>query len=516
MAHRSELPSGSGQAAGRFWVRVFTVASTAALAVGCGDGGNGPTKFGAVAGTVYLPFELSAALKPAVGATVRLSVGDFDTSTVTGDAGTFFFDQVPARTVRLVASLGTCLADTQVAVRVTEGDTTAADVTLSSSPSSNCFGLPFAGAARMEIDPASNRAVLLYDAAYTSADRSHPAIVVVDLTSGEGSTHEFADLDDVYDLVLVSGTEAVFNFKSATGFGLRFFDVAAMTASRADVIFETDLSFQGGRIALDDLHERLFVTVGNQPVFTPVGKVYALSLVTGLWLDADNDPADGDFAFDDDLVAGALGWAYNIAFDPAAGEILVGSRVVPFLQSPFLTAISVSKWGTFDRDSNLTAPTPGVRKINMDPGEGFTGFAVEYWDFAGGIGVAAKSLSGRAGMVTYTSGGTTFTTKLVEENTQLVADNQFLTIIPERQTWFTLIEDPGRPQAVRKSIEERELSTLQRHNRYETRFLEDPPLVPRGFAVNTQTQRLYVAYQNSPILEVFELCRGTACGGPVM
>jgi hypothetical protein len=87
--------------------------------------------------------------------------------------------------------------------------------------------------------------------------------------------------------------------------------------------------------------------------------------------------------------------------------------------------------------------------------------------------------------------------------------------VPQRQTWFMVLDDPSRPEETRNAVEERELSSLQRHNRYETRFLEDPPLVPRGFAVNTQTQRLYVAYRNSPILEVFELCRGTDCG-PVM
>ncbi|MEW5702291.1 MAG: carboxypeptidase-like regulatory domain-containing protein [Candidatus Zixiibacteriota bacterium] len=468
----------------------------------------------AVRGTVYLPYELSAAMTPASGVHVRLRGGDFDSSVVTGTTGSFFFRDVPVRSgYKLTFAASLCLSVPEQTVEVLKNDTARVDVTLAQN-SGNCYGLPFSGAARVEIDPVGGRTILLYDSAYLSAGRSHPAIVVLNLATGQGSTHEFSDLEDVCDLALISADEVAIYGRSVSAFGVRFFNIATMAASRADVVFETDMSFLGGRLALDDTREWLFATVGRQTLSfpDPVGKVYAVSLRSGLVVDADNDPADGNNAFDDDLVAGALGWAYNIAYDPLAGEILVGNLSVPFPEGPFLTAISLAKWGAFDRDSDLVAPTAGVRKVNMDPGEGFTGFAVDYWDFAQGIGVAGRSQSAFL-MVTYETGGTSYASKLRDNKVHPATRDldHVLKVVPERQTWFMLLDDPSRPDEVRSAIEERELSTLQRHNRYETQLVVDFFLVPRGFAVDAQAERLYVAYRNEPVLEVFDLCRGEDC-----
>ena len=63
---------------------------------------------------------------------------------------------------------------------------------------------------------------------------------------------------------------------------------------------------------------------------------------------------------------------------------------------------------------------------------------------------------------------------------------------------------PGN-EAVREAVEERSLDDLALAERFETRFLETPALDPRAFAVNATTGKLYVAYTNKAILEVFPL-----------
>ena len=63
----------------------------------------------------------------------------------------------------------------------------------------------------------------------------------------------------------------------------------------------------------------------------------------------------------------------------------------------------------------------------------------------------------------------------------------------------------GNEERVREAVEERSLDDLALAERFETRFLETPALDPRAFAVNATTGKLYVAYTNKAILEVFPL-----------
>ncbi|MBI3873168.1 MAG: carboxypeptidase regulatory-like domain-containing protein [candidate division Zixibacteria bacterium] len=483
---------------------VMLAAFVAALTTTCGGGGGvEPPKTGSVVGIVNLPFDLTAALIPADTARVHLFGGDYSQTKKTDANGRFVFDQIPVRTMTLVATYGSCLADTQKAISVPENDTLRLNVNLTASQPTECLILPYAGAARMEIASGSNRGILLYDTLAHVTTPPKPAIVVVDLMTGEGTSHQFADLQNVYDMALAGADVAVFNFKSADGYGLRFWNVTTMSKSREDIIYEPDRSTQPGQLTLDDTHTTVFVTAGR--FSDPWGSVYAAPVSGGDLNDADDDLSNDKFAFDNGLVAGSLGWAYGIAFDPAAGEILVGNRLTDVGQPPSITAIDWSKWGSFHRGS--PSGTPGVRVVPMDAG--VTGFAVEFWDFAGGKGVAAKSLSGVAAMLLYPSAGTTYSEQLVESGVELRSNDHALTIIPTRQSWFSIFDDPSRPDGVRKSVEERSLSTLARLRRFETRHapfnLEDPIPDARAFAFDNSTGGLYVAYRNLPLLEVFAL-----------
>ena len=149
---------------------------------GSGDDGTNPAQFGAVEGVVRLPFRLAASGEPIAGAAVQLTAGDFDTVTTTDETGTFFLDQVPARQASLSATLGNCLAVTGRSVVVRANDTVLADLTLESHADRDTISVGWAGATRMEIDPATHRAVLLYDAA---ARGGTPGIVTLDLTTGQ-------------------------------------------------------------------------------------------------------------------------------------------------------------------------------------------------------------------------------------------------------------------------------------------------------------------------------------------
>lgn len=462
---------------------------------GCGDDGNGPEKLGRVDGTVYLPFELAAALQPAAGVVVNLAGGDYTQNRTTAADGRFGFDDVPVRSMTLTYSPAACLADTQVAVSVLENDTVRVDVTLTGDVSGDCLSLPFAGAARMEIEAESNTAVLLYD----TSVRPKPAVVVVDLSTGGVRSAEFDDIANVFDMAFVSSNLIVFNcFKTGSGYYMRFFDISTMSMSGADVLYTINQGSLAGRLAVTPTGSDVFVTHRVQSGFTFDGQIFCVSVVQRNLQDADDDIPNLNFAFDHSLVQGSINWPYDVAIDPARNELLVGNY-----RDTLVIAIDYTLWGTFDRAANLIAPIMGVRKIVMATGT--PGFAPWFWNFAGGRGVAAWPGSGEAPLLAYESGGATFSQKLVDPGVTLSSGNHHLTIHSARGTWYTLVTDPNRPQSVREAIEERSLTALSKSARFETRFSETPALDPRAFAVNTQTNRVYVAYTNKAILEVFEL-----------
>lgn len=467
---------------------------------GCGDdNGDGKTEFGRVEGTVYLPFDLAAALQPAAGVTVLLSGGDFTDEITTGADGAFAFDDVPARAMTLRLSPSSCLSDTQISVTVPANDTLRKDVTLAPDLSEGCMPIPFAGAARMEIEPSSNQAVLLYN----TQVHANPAIVVVDLATGIVKTEEFTDITDAFDLALVSSDVIVFNcLKTGDGYYLRFWNIATMTSYRGDVQYAL---YRGAPPVIDDQFGHLVVTPNGTDVFVTHrqrqgtnynGQIYCINIAQGVLFDADNDVPNGNFAFDSNLVGSSVNWPYGAAIDPATNELLVSN-----FRDSVIVAINIAQWGSFDRDSNLTAPIPGaVRKIAAS--SGVAGFRPWFWDFSGGTGVAAHPSFGIAG---YQSGGTASTVSLPTPGMSLPFSTHHLTIHPPRETWYTIIDDASRPQSVRFSVEERSLSTLNRLRRFETRFAEIPELMPLAFAVNRATNILYVAYSNRAIIEVFPL-----------
>jgi DNA-binding beta-propeller fold protein YncE len=195
------------------------------------------------------------------------------------------------------------------------------------------------------------------------------------------------------------------------------------------------------------------------------------------------------------LVGASVNWPYGIALDESNFELLVANY-----NDTVIVAISLSHWGTFDRSANLAAPIPGVRKIAMSTG--ITGYRPFIWGFREGLGIAAHP---SFGMLAYESEGTTHSASLYQSEISLTSDKHHLVVFPDRETWYTLVTDPSRPQSVREAIEERSITTLAKSDRFESRFLETPALDPRAFAVNTQTHKLYVAYNNKAIVEVFTL-----------
>lgn len=470
------------------------------LCSGCGsdDGGTQPTRFGAIEGVVRLPFKLAASGEPIAGVSVFLTSGDFDTVTTTDETGAFFLDQIPARTAQLSAEFGTCLAADGVSAVVRANDTVYAELTLETQSDLDTIPVGWAGAISMELVPGAQRALLLYDAASRSGP---PGLVTVDLATGEYTSAEFADLIDVFDLEIINSGLFVINFKSAAGYGLRFGDPVSLSATGEDVPYPSAVGGQSdydGRLTPGANDEYVFVTHVIREGIKTLGKVYAISVLQRQMIDADDNPFDGEFAFDAGLVENSIFWAYNVAFDDATGEILVGNRT-----SPFITAIDWDMWGQFDREAGLAVPTAGVRVIDMTPPDNAApGFGVELWGFAGGHGIAAKSLSGKAPMLHYQSGSESWSDFHMETVIRPAISNHVVKIIPQRQTWFTSFADLDREfSGVITAIEERPLGTLQRLYRYESRFIEDP--APRAFAVDAVAHLLYVIYDNRPILEVF-------------
>ncbi len=486
---KSKMWQGVGSASAALLVAIMLTACSS-----CGDGGgNGDEKFGRVEGVVYLPFEIAAAPPPASGITVNLAGGAYNANRTTGADGRYGFDDVPVGAKTLIFTPTACLADTNVAVTVLEDDTVSVSMTLTGDASGDCLTLPFAGASRMEIDANSNTAVLLYD----TSVRPKPALIVVNLTTGAVASVEFDDLANVYDLAFVSGGVVVFNcFKTGSGYYLRLWNISTMMSQRSDIFYTSEPVQIGGHLAVTPNGADVFVTHQTRPsTFSFDGQVFCLNVTTGNYTDADNSSLDGKFAFDSSLVGGSVNWPYGIALDESNFELLVANY-----SDTVLVAISLSHWGTFSRAANLVAPIPGVRKIPMSTG--VAGYRPLFWGFSGDRGVAA---SPSYGMLAYESEGTTATASLFQPGLSLSSGLHHLAIHSVRGMWYTLVTDPDRPQSVREAIEERSLTTLAKNARFETRFLETPALDPRAFAVNTQTNKLYVAYSNKAIMEVFEL-----------
>ncbi|HEX9750042.1 MAG TPA: hypothetical protein VGB22_01950 [candidate division Zixibacteria bacterium] len=464
----------------------------------CGGDGNGPSGQGSVEGVVYLPFDLTAGLLPASSATVRLSGGDYSMQVVTGADGAFAFADAPARELMLTADFGSCGSAASMTIEIVADETLSQDIVLSPSDPGNCIDLPYAGAARMVVDETNNTGLLLYDTQF----RPKPLLVRLDLASGEAKVAELSDVTNVFDIELVSSDLAVVNCQVGVTFGLRFFDVTTLQADGADIPYHNSQGasiIHPGRIALDASHSTVFATHAYRPGGALVGGVYAISVASRSLIDADLISGDGKPGFDNELVAGAMVWPYNVAFDPdaaLAGEILVGNR-----QGTFVTAIDWSRWGTFNRDAGLSIPTTGVRQIEMDPD--VTGFGVVFWDFAGGFGVGA---SAPTPILSYESGSSGSALTYTESGRDLRSGDHILTIIPERQSWFTIVYDPSSPFPDRHhAIEQRSLTTLGPIMRFNTSRSTEPPLIARAFGINATTGRIYVGYQALAVLEVFSI-----------
>jgi hypothetical protein len=474
---------------------LFLLGVSLLVAVGCNSGGGSkPSGFGAVTGHVRLSESMATSGVPVAGAQVHISGGDFDTTAQTDTNGIYLVDEVPAGTVTLWASSGSCLTSPQSQVTIRKADTVGVDLLLPSQLDTDTIPLPGSGAVRMEIVPGGGRAVLLYDS--TASAPGHPAIVTVDLATGVSQKTEFTDIAEAYDLRLAGSNIALFNFRSSAGFGVRFVSLSSMTAAAGDALYSTNPSGFAGHLTLDNSFEHVFVAHAVRQDANFIGKVFAISLADRKVLDADNDSTDGDAAFDTLLVRQSLGWAYSIAFDDSRHEILVGNR-----DSSFVIAIDWAKWGTFDRTAHLTAPIPGVRKVNLEAQ--VSQFRAWFLDFAGGVGIAARPQT--TDMIRFESGANEASVSLNETSVQMTSDRHFLTVVPSRRSWFTLFEDVTAPVAERQTaVEERSWSTLQRISRFESnRFVLPSRGIPRAFAVDATNQKLYVAYSNRPILEVF-------------
>lgn len=490
------------QLSGGFFLRAINlvVAGLVLLVVsGCGkDNGAQPVGFGAVSGTVHLPFGQTASAAPAVGARVRVFGGDFDTTTTTDTLGIYTIQSVPARTMSVSAMAGECFTATRSGFSVRKNETTTVDLSLESHAEFDSIPLPLAGAVRMEISPSATWGVLLYDSA--AAWPKHVTLVRINLADAVIDQVEFNDLTDAFDIRFIGNDEVVFNFLSASGYGLRFVNLATLAADGSDLVYESNGNGFGGRLILDGSRQHVFVTHTVLQVtdrLTYVGKVFAYSVAERTPVDADNNPNNGHVTFDTALVRGSLAWPYNIAFDDVRHEILVGNR-----NSDYITAIDWNLWGRFDRTAGLVAPTTGVRKISMS--RQIPVFQVWFLDFADGVGIAASPQ--HSDIVRYRSGDDAGGLGYTETTSSLKSENHFLTIVPSRQSWFTLFEDitPSDDQKWRTAVEERSLSTLVRTNRYESRFFVLPDRgQPRAFAVDAVHKHLYVGYRNRPILEVF-------------
>ena len=325
----------------------------------------------------------------------------------------------------------------------------------------------------------------------------------IDLATGQYSHASLSDLTDVYDMKIINSTEIVFNFKSDAGYGLRFYDPVAMAKSGDDATYPSAQGSQldlEGRIALDADKQTVFVTHAIRDGRVIAGKVFAIGIAQRQLIDADNNIFNGAFAFDSSLVSNSLRWAYNIAFDDAANEILVGNRT-----SPTVTAIDWSMWGEFDREAGLAIPTAGVRVIDMEPPPPYNedeSYGVEIWGFAGGNGIAIKSIPGKVPILRYESGEDTWSNYYVETAIYPATTNNAVKIVPERQSWFTAFRDPSREfDGVITAVEERPFDSLERLYRFESRYIENPS--PSAFAIDTENKLLYVAYGQQTFIEVF-------------
>jgi DNA-binding beta-propeller fold protein YncE len=475
------------------------------LSCNCGgDGnGNGPSGVGTVTGIVHLPYDLTAEFEPVAGVSVRLSGGDYDSTMTSGADGGYLFNGVPDIRMTLSAEGGVCQDDPSASFDVVKDDTVTQDLTLATDDPTECLSLPFSNAVRMAFHTFSNTIVLLYDA----QDGRSPAIVTVNLLNGEGTVSEFSDLTNAYDLELLSGGLAAFSFKSSAGFGVRFFNPTLSAISGSDVIYESTTSgnHEVGKITADDLGQTLFVTHGRRQLATVIGAVYAISVSQRQLIDADDDPSNGSDQFDLDLVAGSLDWPHGIAYDSDAGEILIANRQSG---NPFMTAIDWTMWGSFNRDAGLTAPNDDVRILI--PGQTATGMSLDYLVFVDGVGITGDQQSP---VYRYLSSGSSYaeTYEEIDIEVDLRSADFVATIARDRDSWFvpTFITNPGR-----KAIEEWNLSPIGRKHRYGSTLIVFPTPIARAFAVNSVGGKLYVAYENYPAIEIFDLCAPGECDAP--
>jgi hypothetical protein len=328
-------------------------------------------------------------------------------------------------------------------------------------------------------------------------------LAVIDLNTGAVQTLEMTDLADAFDLALVNPNLVALNArKPGVGHVMRFVYPATLTEARDDIVYTTDQGVYPGRLVVTPSRQDVFVSHRMRIGQTGFdGQIYCVNISRGIRIDADSDTSNGNFAFDHSLVSESINWPFDLAIDPVAGELLAGNY-----RDTLVIAIALSRWGNLDRDSHYVAPIPGVRKIDMSSGT--TPYAVLFWDFADGVGIAGYPGSGQAPIVSYQSGGSKYKSRRIESGMEMISSANHLAMVPARGSWFTLFRDPERTGAAFEALEERSLATLERVHRFETRFQDLPIAVPRAFAVNHQTNRAYVAYQNRPFLEVFELPNG--------
>ena len=479
----------------RFLVATLTVTLVSALLAGCGDNGTTkPVDPGTLRGVVQLPYKLASDAEPIEGASVRVTIGDFDSTATTNANGVFIFPVVPAGTGTVTATLGNCLSATDNAVGVVSNITTDITLTLDSEADFDTISVGFTSPIRIELSPDGLHAVLLYD---SQGGTRTPRLATVDLMTGTVQTQTISDAVEVYDLKFVNSQAIVVNLLTSSVYCIRFFNPLNLLMVGNDVIYHGAGSDNyGGRLAVNPTGELVFIshTVQDGPNFN--GQVYAVSVAQRAMLEADNKPLNGLFALDNTLVGGALGWAYNLVFDPAANELLVGNRI-----SNFITAIDWSKWGTFDRDAGLSMPTEGIRHVIMEPPSPYNqGFGIENFDFAGGVGVASRLRSGPTPIMRYESGGTAEDLYYLEEQSYPSATNHIFRVIPSRDSWFSVFSDDTRGDK-RRAIEERSLETLQRTYRFESRYVLNPSEL--AFAVDPAAGLLYVTYKDRTFIEVF-------------
>lgn len=458
-----------------------------------------PPGFGAVTGAVRLPFTAAASGAPAMGAQVRITAGGFDSTIAADSSGIFLMDHVPAGTASVTATLTSCFSGSRTGVRVVKNDTVTADVTMASQLDADTIALPVivstSAPRQMELVPGGNQAILLYDTSAVSP--LPPSLLSVNLATGVAQLTQFTDLRQAYDLKVVGPNLAVFSFLSIAGFGLRFVDLTTMTKSGRDVLYDSVPIGLPGHIAMDNTSEHVFVAHARWQGTSFVGKVYAVSVTQRELVDADNNPGDGSAAFDTLLIRRSVGRAYNIAYDNSTDEILVANN-----DAGFITAISWNKWGTFDRAAHATMPVPGVRSIRVNAQ--IEQFQPWFLGIGDGSGVALWPQNAWA--VRFSSGSGAADLAYTDPTVAMSSEVHYLTVVPSRQSWFTLFSDFTEPDVDKqqRAVEERSLNTLHRLYRFQSHHFVLPDRgFPRTFAVDAANKRLYVAYSNRPILEVF-------------